>query len=184
MRLLQMRSTVPVPVLVLVLVPVSVSVPVPVAVAAMVPVFAFSATPTSASAAVRTLPDPCALTPAKLIGPALGVKVATKNRLSETTVDKIAQDRRAWVHASISLFVSVTRYQASSGSGGVPGMAFERRPAGLGSQGRFVYDRNPKCLFSGASFAKAGYSVIVYSHGPDCPSSVLALARAVYSAMP
>lgn len=123
---------------------------------------------------MRTLPDPCVLAPANLTAPALGVKVAPKGRLSETTVDRVTQDKCAWRHANMTLFVAVTPYQASGGSGGVTGMVFERRPAGLGPQGWFVYGRNLKCLFSDASFAKAGHSVTLHSHGPDSPGSVLA----------
>jgi hypothetical protein len=83
----------------------------------------------------------------------------------------------------VTLSVSIQPYAPSGGFGGPPGMIVEHKPAGLGPSGLFVYDTNPKFRFSDATFAKGGYTVDVHANGPDSPDSVLALARAVYSAI-
>ncbi len=148
------------------------------------PVFALSAIASPASAALPKLPDPCALAPPKLVAPALGAKVAPKGSLSESATDKVTEEKCTWVYAKVTLSVEIEPYQPLGGFGGPPGMVVERKPAGLGPDGLFTYDRNPKYLFSNATFAKGAYSGHVYSNGPDSPSSVLTLARAVYSAIP
>lgn len=152
--------------------------------AAAAPVAVLSPIAPSAFAAAPKLPDPCALAPAKLVAPALGVKVAPKGTLSAAAVGKVTEDKCSWVHAKVTLFVSIEPYQPIGGFGGPPGMVVEHKPAGLGSDGLFAYDTDPKYLFSDASFSKGAYSADVHSNGPDSPSSVLTLARAVYSAIP
>lgn len=133
-----------------------------------------------------SMPDPCALAPAALVAPALGVPPSSLHAtLQHSTADGFHLATCIFLHGSgvSSTHVDVVLAPAAFGqgsSGGIPGLV-TTHPSGLGPHGMFLYDQRPGNVFASAVFLKDGLWGEAYSSAHVPPAHDLALGRYAYA---
>ena len=134
-------------------------------------------------AAAAPVPNPCSILPASTISSAVGLEgVSLTGALSTRPDGPVRQSLCTYKHGAAELEIFIGPHVQSGGSGGPPGWV-NKKPSGLGPDGGFAYDLNPKYLFANAYFTKGGFDGGVWDNGKLPNASILSLARKVYAAL-
>ena len=138
----------------------------------------------AAGAARTAVPNPCRVVPGATISTAFGSKGASIAGVTTTRPDgAVKQSVCTFNHAGDVLTIYLSPHQPVNGSGGPPGMVLTK-PAGLGTGASFAYDLNPAFRFTNITFTRGALDAGVHDNGKLPHQNMLALAKAIYSALP
>ena len=136
----------------------------------------------SAAASAATAPNPCTVVPASTVAAVFQKSSAPPHHVS-TRAEGPGRAYRTctWQKAKNIFTITTGPSFTSGGYGGPPGFKLVH-VQGLGPQGVYAYDDNPRYRFANVSFTHGSLSGDVNIRGNLPFSSILSIARTVYAA--